>query len=365
MVEMYEYICAGTDLSFLSGEKVVIWGMGRSALDLYVDLSTIDADVMGFTDSYCSGGGVFAGKPVYDYKRLEIFGEIYIFISTSNRTFQIDIMKRAKLLTQAKMICFGKFLYGPGKYDVSRMKNLIESDRDIINFVRKSLHDSESTRIFDNLLEYRMTNDERLLSKSYEIGHPQYFPSAEEKIITPEADEIFIDAGAYNGDTTITFAKWCDGDYRKIYCMEPDELMYEIVKENMRLNKLDRVEAVNKGAYSKKWKTRFYSDVATGSSLISDCGTKEIETISIDEMVERGEKVTFIKMDIEGAEMEALYGCEGTIARYMPKLAISIYHKEDDLWRIPAYLMKKYQDYRYYIRHYTDMTTETILYATI
>lgn len=69
-------------------------------------------------------------------------------------------------------------------------------------------------------------------------------------------------------------------------------------------------------------------------------------------------------MDIEGAEMDALIGSEKTITEYHPKLAISIYHKDDDLWTIPYYLMKKYPFYRFFIRHYSSITTETILYAT-
>ena len=364
MVEKFEYICAETDLSFLSGQKVIIWGLGRSALDLYVELSSIKVEVIGFTDSFCHEG-VFAGKPVYDYQTLDSFGEIYVFLSTRNRAYQIEIMELAKQLTKVKIISFGKCLYGPGKYDIQRMKEQITKDGDIIDFVRKHLCDSESVRIFENLLEYRITNDAHYIAESCETGHPQYFPNEEDEIIMPVPDEIFIDAGGYNGDTAIAFSKWCNGNYRKIYCMEPDAVMYEVTKENLKINMLERVEVINKGAYSQNKKIRFRSDVATGSSLISDGGLQEIETISIDKMVTPGERVTFIKMDIEGAEMNALYGCENIISRYMPKLAISIYHKEDDLWKIPAYLIEKYPTYKYFIRHYTDVTTETILYAVI
>lgn len=89
-----------------------------------------------------------------------------------------------------------------------------------------------------------------------------------------------------------------------------------------------------------------------------------VKTISIDEMLE-GEKCTFIKMDIEGAEMEALQGAQKSISKYYPKLAISIYHKDDDLWKIPYYIKKTWPEYKLYIRHYTYVTTETVLYATV
>lgn len=77
------------------------------------------------------------------------------------------------------------------------------------------------------------------------------------------------------------------------------------------------------------------------------------------------DNVTFIKMDIEGAEMEALEGAQKTIERCKPKLAISIYHKEDDLWEIPYYILKKYPWYKIYIRHYALTTNETVMYAGI
>ena len=86
--------------------------------------------------------------------------------------------------------------------------------------------------------------------------------------------------------------------------------------------------------------------------------------VSIDDMV-GDDKVTFIKMDIEGAEMEALEGAKQTIERNRPKLAISIYHKEEDLWEIPFYILSKYPWYKIYMRHYTLTTNETVLYATV
>ena len=91
-------------------------------------------------------------------------------------------------------------------------------------------------------------------------------------------------------------------------------------------------------------------------------GVNKIETISIDEMLD-GQRASYIKMDIEGAEMEALQGAHDTINKFRPKLAISVYHKEDDLWNIPYYLHEKYPWYKFYLRHYTTITTETILYA--
>lgn len=77
------------------------------------------------------------------------------------------------------------------------------------------------------------------------------------------------------------------------------------------------------------------------------------------------EAPTFIKMDIEGAELEALEGAKNTIVKSKPKLAICLYHKPDDLWKIPLYLKKLVPEYKFYIRHHSKVRWETVLYACI
>lgn len=75
------------------------------------------------------------------------------------------------------------------------------------------------------------------------------------------------------------------------------------------------------------------------------------------------EKVTFIKMDIEGAEYNALLGCKKIIREQKPKLAICIYHKPEDIIEIPELILSINKEYQFYIRHYSTTWAETILYA--
>ena len=73
--------------------------------------------------------------------------------------------------------------------------------------------------------------------------------------------------------------------------------------------------------------------------------------------------MTFIKMDIEGAELEALKGSREIIQRYRPRLAISAYHKKEDLVELPLYIKELVPEYKLYIRHYSNAGVETVLYA--
>ena len=97
-----------------------------------------------------------------------------------------------------------------------------------------------------------------------------------------------------------------------------------------------------------------------GSRLVAGGGTC-IPVTSLDAVIDG--KVTFIKMDIEGAEYEALKGAERLIREYKPKLAVSVYHKPEDIWELPGLILSFCPEYTFYLRHYSLSSEETVLYA--
>lgn len=362
MVKRYSYHKIEKNWEKLRGKKVVIWCKSISALRAYKIFYNLGIEVIGFTDSFINESGtVFAGLPVYTFEEIKKMEEIAIYIATEQRRYEYEILEKTEELENAEIYASG-VVFGAGQYDLKHMKSVVEEADDKIQAVRQKLHDETSKEIFDKLLQYRLSNDTSLIESVYETSHSQYFPT--DGIIEPEPDEVFVDAGAHNGFTSFQFSEWTEGKYSKIYMMEPDPLMFEIMKEYVQLRKLKNVVPVNCGAWSSTCELRFKEDAATGSSKIVESGKTLINAISIDEML-HGERASFIKMDIEGAEMPALIGAEKTIQKYKPKLAISIYHKEDDLWEIPYYILTKYPYYKMYIRHYDYTTNETVMYATL
>lgn len=360
MIKEYKYINVNQECySFEYNKEVCIWGRSISALTLYVELRSRGVRVIGFTDSYACEKEVFAGLPVFTFYQLQRMNNLVIYISTVNEQFLRQILDKVEGLSNAEILC-RRSVYGAGYYDVVRLRELIEKDLKEIEETRSVLCDEKSIKTFNNLLEYRVCNNVRLIEEIYEQGHGQYFPKDE--IVPIEKNEIFIDAGGYNGETSFRFAKWVKDDYSKIYIMEPDKLMAEVIEEYVKIKKLKNVVLINKGVYSSEKEIAFHRDFLSGSSCIQLDGEESIQTISIDRML-AGKKATYIKMDIEGAEREALLGADQTIRMYKPKLAISIYHQEDDLWKIPYYIKEKYPWYKLYMRHYTPITTETVLYA--
>lgn len=361
MVKYFDYIDISKESFSFNNRRIIIWGKSFSALRLYVELCSENIDVIGFTDSFVENDGeTFAGLPVFSYKKIEMMGDIVIYISTYNTEYQRQILEYVEKLKNATILCRGT-VYGLAQYNTTETKKLINENTENIEKVKKFLHDEKSIRTYENLLKYMVTNEKSLIDEIYEKDHQQYFPN--EEIFQKGTREVFIDAGAYDGETSYGFSKWVTGKYDKIYLMEPDEIMFHVMEENIKLRKMHNVFFINKGAYSSIGNKEFKNDFLTGSSVITKEGENIIETISIDQLLNGG-RATYIKMDIEGVEMEALKGAHNTIEEFKPKLAISIYHKPEDLWEIPYYIKQRYPWYKIYIRHYTPLTTETIMYAT-
>ena len=175
-------------------------------------------------------------------------------------------------------------------------------------------------------------------------------------------DEVFVDAGAYDGETTKQFIKWANNqcaDIRKIYAFEPDKDLYNICKAE--LNDIPCAYIENMGLWNTS-DTLSFQVRPDGASTVSESGDDFIRVVSLDEHL-GDERVTFIKMDIEGAEVNALKGAREIIKKYKPKLAISIYHNHEDIITIPVTIHKINPSYRFYIRHYTLGTADSVLYA--
>lgn len=189
----------------------------------------------------------------------------------------------------------------------------------------------------------------------------QYF---DENIVRrPSGGEVFIDGGCFDLKDTCHFADIYPG-FKKIYAFEPDSSNYkECIERNKKLlNDDSRVEFVNKGLWSKGKKLCFMGGEGP-SSFLSEYGETTVDVTSIDEFVAGKEKVSFIKMDIEGAELEALKGAKNTIVKDKPDMAICVYHKKEDIIEIPRYILELDPEYELYLRHYDLTEYETVLYA--
>lgn len=174
--------------------------------------------------------------------------------------------------------------------------------------------------------------------------------------------EVFVDAGCYDLGTTADFARLCKG-LRKVYAFEPDPVNYKNCLKRLESERpwLPEITMLPYGTWSSSTELSFAS-TADGCAHIGS-GESVIKTAAIDDIVEESDKITFIKMDVEGAELESLKGAEKIIKRDRPKLAVCIYHKPEDIITLPLYIKKLVPDYKLYLRSYSNAENEMVLYA--
>lgn len=211
--------------------------------------------------------------------------------------------------------------------------------------------DEYSAKILYQTVKRYLYNKDELIDYS---GVEYFIPEIERS-----EHEIFVDAGAYDGDTLELFLKVYNKTFNKYYAFELDEANYKNLCNKVAElpdNVREKVIIYNIGLWSEKQEITYDSCKTTTS--IGAPGSNKGIVDKLDNVL-REEKVTFIKMDIEGAEMEALKGCVEHICQYKPILAICIYHSIYDLVNIP--LMLKEFGYKIIIRHHATLTSDEIV----
>lgn len=175
------------------------------------------------------------------------------------------------------------------------------------------------------------------------------FPDYYEPDIFPNnKDDIFVDIGAYTGDSILNYVRNYGTNYKKIYAYEITESSCEIMRSTLK--ELHDVEIRRKGAGEKAGEMFLNpSDDPSANQISSRSSKDRVEIVTLDDDLPDG--FTFLKMDIEGAEYNALRGSEQTIRRCRPKLAVCVYHGYDDIWRIPALIDSIDPNYQFYLRH--------------
>ena len=187
----------------------------------------------------------------------------------------------------------------------------------------------------------------------------QYFPKG---IIALTDREVFVDGGAYTGDTLLTFMRLTGGKFARCCAFEPDPATAEKLKATVAKRGLRGVTVHNKGLWSAPAALPFAVWHGTSASAVSDGGEVSVEADTVDRAAP---DATFIKLDIEGAELEALKGAAETIRRNRPKLAVCVYHKPGDLFEIPLFIKSLVPEYRFYLRQHQPVACETVLYAVV
>lgn len=287
---------------------------------------------------------------------------LVIFGAGCGGEITFEILKHTKYSSRILGFCDNnKELWGKTKRGLPIMSlyELLASKKEVVYILASTGHNSE---FLHQLLNLNVPQKDIFVAPFGEFlmaeRGVQYFD-----VFQPCENEVFVDAGAYDGMTSRAFVNWCNGKYKKIYMFEANPEMKPVCQSNVETD--ERIIFKGKCLWSKN--TWLKLNNVQNASYVEETeddkrNANTVQACALDSEL-ANENVTFIKMDVEGSEIEALRGTERIIQSLQPKLAISVYHKLDDMVKIMDYLISIKPEYKFYLRHYTACQWETVLYA--
>lgn len=308
-------------------------------------------DIDGFIDDFTDDTN-YLGKPIVKVDKIP--SNALVLVLSGGRPLSAE-----KRIQNIGLECLDYFAFY--KYSGLPLDNIhfmegfaddFATNRKKYEWIYEKLEDTVSKEQFKKLLEFKTSYELDCLKGFKHLEDKQYFEDFLE--LSPEG-EVFADVGSYDGYTSEAFINICPA-FLKIHIFEPIPENMKVVKE--KLAQFNGISFHPIGLSDKRQILRF--SVGGSSSTTNATGSETVKVDKMDDIVDG--KVTFIKMDIEGAELEAIEGAKETIAKYRPKLAVSIYHRPCDTWMIPEKILSIYDGYKIYLRHYTESVYETVMF---
>jgi len=343
-----------------SSLPIVIYGMGDGADKLFLRCEQFGVPVADIfaSDEYVRGH-VFRGYRVLKYSEVcEKYDHFIILLAFA--AFEDGLISKITEyahkheLYAPDLPLFGGEILTP---------DWVHDHADDIRLSYSVLADDQSKKVFETVLRYKLSGDVLDL-RSCESPRNEIF----ESIFHFDTNESFLDLGAYNGDTALEFASQVNNQYKQIIAVEPDKKNYD--KLLRTVSDLHNVRCINAGIWDSSGLLSFSggggraSCIAPDMVIDSDTSKKyHIPVDTIDNIVGDAD-ITYIKMDVEGAEHEALDGGKNTLRRCHPKLAISAYHRTHDFLELILKIHEIDPSYKIYLRHHPYIPAwETNIYA--
>lgn len=353
----------------LKTNRTVMYGAGGNGERILKVLKDYNIRIDEFCDDdYNKWGTTFCGIPVISYNDLVNFskGSTVNVILTS--VFGGPILGKLENMDvriyEAFSILIDKY-YRNSFYKMPLTKEEKKGIMNQIEKVKALINDEESSEILEKIKQTISKPDERDYSRFFSVASKEdcYFVNEVLKSLPPHP--VIVDCGGFTGDLMVPLKRH-GIDFAKVFSFEVNKKLFQEMKENISSNHLEHIFIpINKGV----WDTEGISylnvsenDIA-GGRLRDDSPTGiEIETVTIDHFFQ-DIPYDFIKMDIEGAEKNALMGGNQTILKYRPIMAISLYHSVHDVVDIPLYLASRLNGYNFFVRHHSFIDSETVLYC--
>jgi FkbM family methyltransferase len=336
--QLHELIC---------GRKVFVLGRNRFATVVAEQLNCA-----GFIDDTFAEP-VWLGKPVL---RIKDLAHDSVVVSCVVAARPLTAMERCQAHGVAQFVdYFALSRFFPDQFPAvdycEENREDILCNRESYEAVYESLADDISRRTFEKVVNFRFTMDLENMRGFQLATHRQYI----EDFLVRDKAGIFVDGGGFDGQTTRQFVDW-NPDFRKVLYFEPIAAQMEDSKR--RLSDVRDILYFQNALHRESCTLRFTTNGS--SSTISAEGETVVEAVDLDSVTD--DKVGLIKLDIEGGELDAIAGAARIISEDHPALAVCIYHRPSDFYKIPGAVLSLYPGYRVFVRHYTEGVNETVMF---
>lgn len=325
----------------LTDKPVVLYGMGNGADQIidWCDKQKVKVAGVFASDEFVRGQ-VFRGHKVETYAAVkERLGDFLIVIAFASES--PVVLKRFKELSEMHETVAPHLPLFPGDEIVTL--DWLQRHQQELQQVYVNLADDWSRMVFAAVLNYKLSGKLRYLwlCETERLDDLQ-------SIFNWSETETYADLGAYNGDTIREFLQLTNNRYKRIIAAEPDRRNYKKLAAYVEASGLPEVKIVE-GAIWKESAELFFSDSGGRQSTLLTGRQRRVQAVDIDTLLQ-DESVTYVKMDVEGAEMEALEGGKRQIHLNRPKLFIAAYHHDADMFLLPLFLWQLVPEYKVYLR---------------
>lgn len=319
-----------------SDKPLVLYGMGLGAEKIMSELEQrgMRADDIFASDEFVRGHS-FKGYKVLRYSEVcEKYKDFNVVLCFASRIDEV-IDRIAEIDGEHTVFAPDVPVAGGGLFT----REYITENEEKFERAYSLLADEESKRVYKDILNFKVSGKIKYLLSSFCDKSKVY-----SDILNLNENEEIIDLGAYDGDTIREFTAATGGKYKHITAIEPDKKSYKKLLKNT--DGMKNISTLNMGVWSKRDTLIFDAEAGRNSKLSAE--GVSVEVTDIDSL---NIAPTFIKMDIEGSEMKALEGAEKTIKKYLPKLYICAYHRNEDLFALPLKIKELSEKYKIYFRH--------------
>ncbi|MBQ7671033.1 MAG: FkbM family methyltransferase [Clostridia bacterium] len=342
-----KYLAAPTLKDELSSGKkpLVLYGTGNGADKIIEYLASLGRrpDAVFASDGFVRER-TFAGLPVESFDEVAARYGIKMKILVCFGSNRAEVMERIRELDGEYDAALPDVpLYGEGVFDADYVKAHIDG----LSAAREMLSDDRSRKLFDDAVFYRLTGKLKYLSDTDA-------PSKSYADLVSSV-EYAVDCGAYKGDSALDMCRSLSG-LKKITALEPDPGTFRKLQEASSLIGAEygvKIEPVNAAAYDENCELTFSGSSSRGAGAAGKnrrAKEKTVRAVTLDSL--GLDRVDFIKLDVEGDEEKALFGASELLEKYAPSLAVSVYHRTDDIWKLPLMIKDKYsgKDFSYHLR---------------